>query len=102
MIRTEIRDCAKVRNIKAIYREMFNVPSRRSCKRQETACDDQAESEVPVANLTNFKSCSSLISSHKLIAGRVDITSLATTYMANNSTFQQVALWKARTSTAIS
>lgn len=55
------------------------IPSNKSCRRHDTACDDQAASDAPVANLTNFKSCSSVISSHKLIAGRVDTTSLATT-----------------------
>lgn len=65
------------------------IPSNKSCKRHETACEDQAASEVP-ANLTNFRSCSSLISSHKLIAGRVDITSLATTYMAHVTTIQEI------------
>lgn len=70
--------------VPTVHNKKFTVPSNKSCNKFETACDDQAASDVPVANLTNFKSCSSLISLHKLIAGRVDITSLATTYMAHN------------------
>lgn len=65
--------------IKRLKRNFAKLPSKRSCRRQETACEDHAESEVPVANLTNLMSCSSLISSPKLIAGLVDTTSLATT-----------------------
>ena len=63
----------------SINKKLFS-PSRRSCSKQETACIDQAASEVPVASLTNFRSCSSVISSPKLMAGRVETTSLATTY----------------------